>query len=193
MGLFDLLLGKKDDSSNPSQDIKKYEQLIRFVSFVKKIKPLTGGNYGVIVSYDAPQNGYSGRLYATFGFYDFNEIRFAREYAIGSSRAPVNMVQAYYNSISKDAGLAQEDWPYGIDASDFEDVLRGTFCQSFFSLIPDDYDDDIFTFKVVGGIESRNATQVSNIVFNILKSKFPELHISKNFATPYSMSIQIKI
>lgn len=194
MGFFDMLFGKKSEATSISQDIKKYEQLIRFVSFAKKIKPLTGGNYGIYISYDAPgQSEYISRLYATLGFYDFDEIRFAREFAIGSSSAAVNMIQHYYNNISEQAGLNQQDWPYGIDAYGFADVLRGTYYESYFTLIPDEYNDDIFTFKVVGGIDSRNATQVSNAVMNVLKSQFPELQISKNYTTPYSMGIKIQI
>lgn len=194
MGLFDALFGKKSETTSVSQDTKKYEQLIRFISFAKKIKPLTGGNYGIHISYDAPgQNECISRLYATLGFYDFDEIRFAREYAIGSSGAPVNMIQYYYKNISEQAGLTQQDWPYGIDQYDFVDVLRGTYCESYFTLIPDDYNDDIFTFKVVGGIDSRNAAQVSNAVINVLESQFPELQFSKNHTTPYSMGIKISI
>jgi len=155
---------------------------------------MLGGNYGICISYEAPEKGqYTSRLYATFGFYDFDEIRFAREYAIGSSGAPVNMIQYYYKNISEQAGLTQQDWPYGIDQYDFVDVLRGTYCESYFTLIPDDYNDDIFTFKVVGGIDSRNAAQVSNAVINVLKSQFPELQFSKNHTTPYSMGIKISI
>lgn len=194
MGLFNALFKKKSESINISQDVEKYKQLISFVSFAKKIKPLTGGNYGIFISYDAPgQNEYTSRLYATFGFYDFNEIKFAREFAIGSSSAPVNMVQHYYKIISEQAGLNQHDWPYGIDEYDFTEVLRGTFCESYFTLIPDDYNDDIFTFKVVGGIDSRNAAQVSDAVINVLKSQFPELQPSKNHTTAYSMGIKIQI
>ena len=192
MGLFDSLFGKQENTASISQDIEKYKQLIRFISFAKKVKPLTGGNYGIFISYNAPgQNEYTSRLYATFGFYDFNEIKFARKDAIGSHSAPVNMIQYYYKRISEQAGLNQQDWPYGIDAYDFADVLRGTYCESYFTLIPDDYNDDIFTFKVVGGIDSRNATQVSNAVINILKLQFPELQFSKNHTTPYSMGIKI--
>lgn len=194
MGIFDMLFGKKSDSTNLSQDMDKYKQLICFISFAKKIKPLTGGNYGIYISYDAPtQNEYASRLYATLGFYDFNEIKFARKDAIDSSSVAASMIQYYYENISERAGLNQQDWPYGIDAYDFADVLRGTFCESYFTLIPDDYNDDIFTFKVVGGIDSRNAAQVSNAVINVLKSQFPELQISHNHATPYSMGITIRI
>lgn len=194
MGLFDSIFGKKNNSTNLSQDIEKYKQLIRFITFAKRIKPLTGGNYGIYISYDTPgQNEYTSRLYATLGFYDFDEIKFAREDAIGSSSAPVSMVQYYYKKISEEAGLNQQDWPYGIDAYDFADVLRGTYCESYFTLIPDDYNDDIFKFKVVGGIDARNATQVSNVIINVLKSQFPELQISKNHTTPYSMGINIQI
>lgn len=194
MGLFNTLFGKKENTASFTQDIEKYMQLIRFISFSKKIKPLTGGNYGIYISYDAPgQNEYTSRLYATLGFYDFDEIRFAREYAIGSNSAPVSMIQYYYKRISEQAGLTQQDWPYGIDAYDFNDVLRGTYCESYFALIPDEYNNDIFKFKVVGGIDSRNAAQVSNAVINVLKLEFPELQVSKNHTTPYSMGITIQI
>lgn len=194
MVFFDAIFGKKSNTTSISQDNQKFEQLICFISFAKRIKPLTGGNYGIYISYEAPgQSEYTSRLYATLGFYDFDEIAFARKYAIGSSSAPTNMIQYYYESISEQAGLNRQDWPYGIDAYDFADVLRGTFCESFFTLIPDEYNDDIFTFKVVGGIDSRNAVQVSNAVINVLKSNFPELQISKNHTTPYSMGIKITI
>lgn len=194
MGLFNVLFGKKENTANLTQDIEKYEQLIRFISFAKKIKPLTGGNYGIYISYDAPgQNEYTSRLYATLGFYDFDEIKFARKYAIGSTSAPVNMIQSYYEKINEQAGLARQDWPYGIDACDFADVLRGTFCESYFALIPDEYNEDIFKFKVVGGIDSRNAAQVSNAVTNVLKMKFPDFQVSNNHTTPYSMGITIQI
>ena len=192
MGLFDALRGKKNDSTNIAQDIERYKQLICFISFAKKIKPLTGGNYGIDISYDAPgQNEYTSSLRVALGFYDFNEITFARQYAIGSSSAPVNMVQHYYNTISEKAGLNRQDWPYGINAYDFADVLRGSYGESYFTLSPDNYDDDVFTFKLVGGIDSRNAIQVSNAVINVIKSQFPELQISKNHTTPYSMGIKI--
>ena len=109
MGLFDALRGKKNDSTNIAQDIERYKQLICFISFAKKIKPLTGGNYGIDISYDAPgQNEYTSSLRVALGFYDFNEITFARQYAIGSSSAPVNMVQHYYNTISEKAGLNRQ-------------------------------------------------------------------------------------
>ena len=194
MGLFNALFGKNSERINISQDVEKYKQLISFISFAKKIKPLTGGNYGIFISYDAPgKNDFTSELYATFGFCDFNEIKFAREYAIGSESAPVNMVHHYYKIINERAGLNQHDWPYGIDEYDFAEVLRGTFCQSFFTLIPDDYNDDIFTFKVVGGTDSRNAAQVSAAVINVLKSQFPELEMSKNHTTAFSMGIKIQI
>lgn len=194
MGLLNTLFGKKSEPVNLSQENDRYRELIRFITFTKKTKPMLGGNYGIYISYEAPEKGqYTSRLYATFGFYDFDEIRFAREYAIGSSRAPVNMVQHYYNDISSRSNLNQQDWPYGIDAYDFAEVLRGTYCESFFSLIPDDNNDDVFKFKVVGGTDSRNSVQVSNVVISILKERFPELEITKNHATPYSMGITITI
>lgn len=194
MGLLNMLFGKKSEPVNLLQESSRYRELIRFIAFAKKIKPMLGGNYGIYVSYEAPEKGqYTSRLYATFGFYDFNEIGFAREYAIGSSSAPVNMVQHYYRDISNRVGLSEQDWPYGIDAYDFAEVLRGTYCESFFTLIPDESNEDIFKFSVVGGTDSRNAAQVSNVILGVLNDRFPELEITKNHATPYSMGITIKI
>lgn len=189
------LFNKKNKSSNRVQEIDKYRELIRFIAFCQKTKPLLGGNYDIFILYNAPEKGqYSSRMYATFGFYDFDEIKFAREHAIRSSAGiDAQMVQFYYKQISDHLELNQQDWPYGIDAYDFAEVLRGTFCESFFILIPDEFNDDIFQFKVVGGSDSRNAIQVCNVVLDVLKDRFPELHIVKNHATPYSMGITIKI
>lgn len=196
MGLFNALFGKKSESIDISQEVERYQQLIRFVSFVKKIKPLTGGNYGGIrILYEVPQkNERLSTVYATFKFYDFDEIRFAREDALNSStETHAQMVKFYYKRINERAGLSRYDWPFGIDAVDFAEVLLGTYGESYFTLIPDKYRDDIFTFKVSGGIDSRNAIQVTDAVINVLKSHFPELQIAKNHVTPYSMDITIQI
>lgn len=189
----DSKFGKSNENVNDSRDYEKYKELVRFISFSRKIKQLTGGNYGIYISYDTPDKGHIGHCYATFGFYDFNEIKFAREQAISSPSAPINMVGYYYKKICEQAGLNRQDWPYAIDEYDFADVMRGTFCESFFTLIPDEYNDDIFTFKVTGGIDSCNAIQVSNLVINLIKSKFPELQITRNHATSASMGIHIQI
>lgn len=194
MGLLDALFGKKSEPINLPQENDRYRELIRFVAFAKRIKPMLGGNYGIYISYEAPEKGqYTSRLYATFGFYDFDEIRFAREYAIGASSVSVNMVHHYYRDISNRADIKEQEWPYGIDAYDFAEVLRGTYCESFFTLIPDEYNDDIFKLQVVGGVDSRNALLVSNVMLNVLNERFPELKITKNHATPYSMGITISI
>lgn len=191
MGIFDSLFGKKNDAMNISDETKRYNELIRFIKFCKQIKSLTGNNYGLNVTYHAPEKGYTGTAYATFKFCDFNEIRFAREYAFNGNFA--RMVQHYYKTISEAAGLERSDWPYNIDADDFLDVLNGSFCQEYFTLIPDEYNDDIFTFKVVGGFDGRNALQVSNVIQTIVKSSFPELKVTNNHATQYSMGIIIQI
>ena len=192
MGIFGSLFGKSS-SSNLLEDTNKYKELIRFISFVKKTKPLMGGNYGIFITYEAPRAGeYTSRLYATIGFCDFKEIQFAREYATGVSRAPGNMVHLYYKQICERAALKQQDWPYAIDEYDFARVLCGDF-YDYFTLIPDDNNDDIFEFRVAGGTDARNAVLVFNAVMNVLKAQFPELKISKNHATPYSMGIKVEI
>lgn len=194
MGFLETLFGRKSESVNIAQDMDKYSELICFVSFAKKTKALTGGNYGMYISYDAPgQNEHTSCLYATLGFYDFEEIRFARECAIDSSIDSVKMIRYYYKKISEKAGLNQRDWPYGIDEYGFADVLTGNYYKSYFTLIPHKNNDDIFTFRVVGGIDSRNAVHVSNAVINLLKTQFPELQILDNFATRYSMGLKIQI
>ena len=184
------------NSTNLSEDLKKYKQLICFIKFVKKVKPLMGGCYDMYISYTAPnraQSEYSSRINASLGFYDFDEIRFAREYATKPSSVSAMMIKNYYNQISERANLEQSDWPYSIDVYDFADFLRGSYCQDYFCLIPDDYNDDIFTFKVYGGIDSRSGVQVSKAVINVLKHSFPELEIKPGFASSTSMSIAVKI
>lgn len=194
MGFFSGLFEKKSDPANVAQDTERYRELLRFIAFSQKIKPLVGGNYGIFITYEAPrQNEFASQLYATFGFYNFNHVKYARGFVNKSSQDSTMMAKFYYNEISKQADLCRQDWPYGIDACDFLNVLRGTFCQSYFILNPDDHDDDIFSFKVVGGVDFRNATQVSNAVINVLKTKFPTLQISKNHTSLSSMGIKVQI
>lgn len=194
MGLLNALFGKKNDAIDLSKESEKFRELIGFVSFVRKTKPLTGGNYGIYISYNTPgQNEYISNVYATFGFYDFNEIKYARDFAINSYNDSTNMVHFYYKNISERAGLSREDWPYGIDEYDFREVLQGVFGKDRFIVIPDEYDADVFTFKVAGGFDTRNASQVSGSVFYVLKSYFPELQISQHNTTPYTMGIKVQI
>ncbi len=197
MGLFDTLFGGKSRNSDESGKYAEYyRELIRFVDFAKKVKPLADVVFNMYVEYRAPEPDkgvYTSRVSASLNFCDFDEIEFAREAAFSSSEVMRKMVPFYYREISKKAGLSQNDWPFCIDESDFEAVLRGTYANSFFELIPDDRSDDIYTFKISGGIDSRNALQVYNTVNNLLKSNFPELQITKNIATPYYMGITIQI
>lgn len=194
MGLFNTLL-KKDCETN-TEEAKRYRQLLHFVSFAKKIKHLTGGINCITVIYESPikqHNEYVSSLYATFEFCDFNEIKFAREYAVGSDNAPVNMVKTYYKIISERAGLTREDWPYEIDELDFADMLRGTgSIATYFTLIPGHHE-DVFSFKVNGGHDTRSATQVYKTITKLLKAHFPELQITKRHVKPELMIATIQI
>lgn len=200
MGLFDTLFGGKSRSSDDFEKYaESYKELIRFIRFAKKIKPLADVIFSMYVEYRAPEPNkgvYTSRVSASLNFCDFNEITFAREAALSSSEVMRKLVPLYYRDISKAAGLSQNDWPFGIDEYDFERVLCGTFGTSeelFVELIPDEHFDDVFTFKVWGGVDSRNALQVYNTANNLLKSNFPELQITKNIATPYYMRMSIQI
>lgn len=171
------------------KDVEQFAELIRFVSFAQKLAPLARGNYGIRIVYEFRENSIGGnRLYATFGFYDFDEIRFAREFAL---EGRTNMVHHYYEDITQRAELDQKDWPYRIDAYDFSDVLCGKY-GDYFTVIPDS-NEDIYAFKIVGGFDSRNALQVSTIVSNLLKAQFPSLQIEKEYAHKDSMQITIKL
>lgn len=181
--------GSGSRGSISNEDLSKYPQLIRFVAFCKKIAPLAGGNYGLIITYDASDEGYMRDLHATFTFYDINEVLFARHFAMEHFQV---MVQHYYDIISNRAALTQTDWPYGIDASGFGDVLRGEYIGNKFSIIQDAGDEDIHTFKVVVGCDGTNALRVQKQVVDILKNKFPELKVDQ-FATKYHMNIRITI
>lgn len=194
MGLFDALFGGTNKSASTENDSKTYAELIRFIKFIKKVKPLAGGVYTMYIQYEAPEPNkgvYSSRVYATVGFYDFDDIEFARRECVTPSKMSKMMIPFYYKSISNKAGLTQADWPYGIDEFDFADVLRGTFVSSYFTFIPDSSNDSIFELKVVGGSDSRNASQVYNSIYNLLKSNFPELSINKNHAYSHSMCITV--
>lgn len=75
-----------------------------------------------------------------------------------------------------------------MDAYSFSDVLCGKF-GDYFTVIPDS-NEDIYTFKVIGGYDSRNALLVSTIISNIIKLHFPGLQRKKD-ATQYAVQICI--
>lgn len=173
----------------------KYAELVRFVAFAQNIAPLAKGNYGLRITYDEPKgNELTSRVWATFGFYDFNEIEFARQFALDPSGREIcsSMVHSYYKDICEKAGLEESDWPFGIDKFDFSRVLRDEF-YDLFKVIPDNNTDDTFTFKVACGTSGRNALIVYNEVANMLKTYFPKLQAKKNHATRESMMICIPL
>lgn len=179
-------------------DKENYSELIRIISFIIKIAPLADFNFNLSITYEHKdsQPGVS-QLYVNYRFCDFNEIQFAREQAL-SPFNPVNpdlskmMVQHYYNDISKRAGLSQQDWPFAIDAEDFGWVFQGKYADDLFTVIPDQRCDDIFTLKMSGGDDSRNAQKVCTIVSNLLKEHFPDLPFGKAFAHPQSMRLVLR-
>lgn len=129
------------------EDVERFEELIRFVSFVNKIAPMVGVNWGIDIQYELQQHSASNPLYATFTSYDFDEIRFGRECVLNGVKV---MGSYYYKEITKAAGLEQEDWPYKIDGDDFTDVLCGQF-GDLFTVIPTD-DEDRYILRVKGGV-----------------------------------------
>lgn len=190
MGLFKGLFGKnKEEEVSITQYAEdKYRELITFINFALKIKSQADGNYGIKITYQTPENYNSSSLYATFEFYDFINIYTAHQFAVESN---TKMVEFIYHKISEEAGLTRLDWPYGIYACDFIDVLRGT--NEYFTLLPDKYDDDIFTFRSNVGWDRRNAAQVLKTVTDLLKTYFPELKIEHSSFGISDMYIRISI
>ncbi len=200
MGLFDALFGGKSKVASNSNDYEQYandyRELISFIKFAQKVKPLAEVVYAMYVKYEAPNPSKGvtvGKLNASMSFHDFDEMEFARKEAVSNSKSRQLMISHYYKEISEKAGLAQSDWPYCIDEHDFEDVLCGTFPNSYFTYIPDESNDSYFSLEVCGGFDSRNGIQVYNTVSRLINSRFPELHISYNYSSSSSMVFSIRI
>lgn len=185
MGFFSSVKKVFQGSSSTGQKEEVYcPELIRLIAFAQKTKPLAGGNYGIKVSYSAPnrsQSQYTSPIIAEFGFYDFDYIKFARDYAFSPRQSDTDkrMVQHYYQRITQEAGLSKEDWPYGMDVFDFGRMLTNSDPLNFTALIPDQNDDDIFTIRIKAGHAVQNGILASKLVIQECLTHFPNLAISK--------------
>lgn len=199
MGLFNSIKKAFHGNATTSEkDSVHCNELIRFISFAQKTKPLMKGNYGIKVKYSRPkheENKYTGDICAEFGFWDFNHIGFARDFALKASQSELNkrMVQIYYDSINKDAGLTPDDWPYRMDVYDFGRMLTNSDEFGLYSLIPDQYSDDIFTMKIKGGFASQNGALAYNLVEAECRKHFPNLNIKKTYANVDGFHFTISI
>lgn len=182
MGFFSKLF--KDNKAN--EQPLHCDELIRFIRFARKVKPLMGGNYGLNVTYTAPASGqsYIGDIWMEFGFYDFDDLRFARDCALQAQSNPImkSVAIKYYNDIAEKAQLESRDWPFGMDEYDFLRWITNTDTTGFYFLYPDQYNDDIFKMKIKGGIDSRNAIQVCNALMEECTRVYPGLNVKKTYA-----------
>ena len=172
--------------SNTKEEVH-CKELIRLISFAQKTKTLMGGNYGIKVSYSRPnrdQNQYTSPIYAEFAFYDFEYIKFARDYALNSGQSDIGkrMVQHYYKCIAQEAGLTPNDWPYGVDAFDFGRMLTNSDPFGFTTLIPDQNNDDLFTMRINAGHATQNGILASRLIVQECLTHFPNLTVSKPIA-----------
>jgi len=182
--------GKKQDTH--------CEELLRFIAFAQKTKPLMGGNYGMTVSYSSPKranNEFTADVFAEFGFYDFDYIKFARNYALKArtSDTAAKMVNLYYNNINKEAGLSRSDWPYGMDVYDFARMLTNSDSLGYSSLISDQYNEDIFKLKIKVGFATQNGIAAYKLIEQECRKYFPNLQYKKYFATADGFLFTIKI
>lgn len=200
MGLFDSFkkMIRSDNSSSSAKQVVNCEELIQLISFTQKVKPLMGGNYGITVAYSQPDrrsNEYTAPVHAEFGFYDFNYIKFARNYALDAGRSDLahQMVPFYYNSINKDAGITRDDWPYRMDVFDFARILTNRDPHPYISLIPDNNDEDIYKLRVVTGFTTQNGVLAYNLIEKECLSRFPNLKIQKQFVYPERFLFKISL
>lgn len=174
----------KGIGSSEKNKAVRCDELIRLISFAQKTKPLMGGNYGITVTYDRPRydrGEYVSRIKAEFGFYDFDCIRFAREYAIGAVQNEVtaNMVRFYYDKICSEANLTPNDWPYKMDIYDFTRMIANTDQFGLYSLIPHASDEDIFTIRIWAGSSAESGVTVYKSIEKDILDHFPYLYITK--------------
>lgn len=191
---FKQLLGNVSSSNCNNDDEMRYPELIRLVSFAQKVKPLMGGSHGIYVTYFSPPSSeHKGGLWAEFNFYDFNYVYFAHKTAYETYSMSERMVQHYYDLINKEAGITSSDWPYGIDKSNFIQIMRREYPGDSFSLIPNGCDASSAKFRVFCGATHDNARKVYKSVIQVCKTNFPNLTVDNVNAGDYSFYFKITI
>ena len=198
MGFFDSLKTIFQNGNNQADETTHCEELIRLITFAQKTKHLSGGNYGIYVSYSRPDHNkseYTSKINAEYGFYDFDCITHAREFALeaNASSLAANMVQLYYNKINTDANMTESDWPYGMDVYDFARMLTNRDEFGFYGLIPDQNNEDIFTMKVKVGFASQNGILACKLVKQECLKNFPSLVITDTYSNTDFFHFKINI